>query len=260
MGIRTGIILAALLTLASGCVSEKAFDEVMQQLEKERTKTEMEREKNQTLSEDLESIQEKLAGLGKSGQPSKEWVKARKAKEAKLLAQIKNQSKKIKSLTKNNIIKPNMSWAKSTATRLQRALKSEVRNGSAKVKLTEDRLMIILSDLLLFEEDGVGITLDGEDLLARLGEVLKNVKGHEIVIGGHLDNTPIAPVMVPEFPTVWEFTGARAVEVLRFLEEENKISPKLLSAAAYGLSRPVSSNKDEAGRARNRRVEITLLP
>jgi chemotaxis protein MotB len=129
-----------------------------------------------------------------------------------------------------------------------------------RITQTDDRLVVSLSDLLLFEEDDVRVSLDGEELLTRLGGVLKRVKGQQIVVSGHLDDTPIAPAMVAEFPTAWELTGARAVDVVRFLEEESKLSGTVMSAVAYGSTRPVSANATEAGRSRNRRIDVTLLP
>jgi chemotaxis protein MotB len=53
---------------------------------------------------------------------------------------------------------------------------------------------------------------------------------------------------------------ARAVNVVRFLQEKAKVPARRLVAAGYGESQPVASNATPKGRARNRRIEILLMP
>ena len=243
-----------LLSISGGCVSEKAFDEVSQRLENERTK-------NEALRKEINLLNEGMAGL------TEEEAAAQKAKEEALQAKIDKQARQIKNLSRKKgpvreIVKlkgPDMSWAKGVTARVRQAFKEEARSGKVQVKTTDNRLIITLADPLLFELDGVTITVDGEDILVRLAEVLKKSPNRPIVVGAHLDNTPIAPVMAPEFPTAWDFTAARAIEVVRFLQEETRISGKVLSGTAFGATRPVASNMNETGRAQNRRIEISLL-
>lgn len=58
----------------------------------------------------------------------------------------------------------------------------------------------------------------------------------------------------------WGLSAARAVNVVRFFEEELDIEPGRMSAVGYGQYRPISENETRAGRARNRRIEIVLIP
>ena len=58
----------------------------------------------------------------------------------------------------------------------------------------------------------------------------------------------------------WSLSSARAVNVVRFLENEVGISPEKLAAAGYGEHQPIADNRTAAGRARNRRIEIVLVP
>ena len=80
-----------------------------------------------------------------------------------------------------------------------------------------------------------------------------------IRVEGHTDNVPIGPNLKSEYPTNWELASARAVNVVRFLQEKAGIDPRRLSAVAFAQYRPVASNKTEAGKQRNRRVEIVLV-
>lgn len=184
-----------------------------------------------------------------------------------LLATTETQVREIKALSKKKKVirikevkKADMRWARSLATNFQKAFRDEIKNGKIKVKRTDDRLIIRVNDSLVFEEDDLEISLDGEEVLSRMGQILKKAKDHEILIAAHLDNQPIPVALAPEFPTSWEFTGTRSTEVLRFFQEETKISGKKLSAVAYGSSRPVTTNSTEKGRSENRRIEFVLLP
>lgn len=257
-GILPVLMLAAGL---AGCVSEKSFDEVSQQLQAERAKSDAIRKELDLMKKENAGLASQIAELNEntgSGDSARQAARVKK-----LLARIAEQDTAIKSLKEKNRIpevkKPDMAWAKSLAGLLSTTFKDEIRENRVQVETGEDRMTIRVSEPLLFERDGVDITVDGEELLTRLGELLQKVKDHEMVVGAHLDTTPIAPVMAPDFPTAWDFTGARAIEVVRYLQEESKISGRILSATAYGSARPVASNTSEAGRSQNRRVEITIL-
>ncbi|MBV8465043.1 MAG: flagellar motor protein MotD [Burkholderiales bacterium] len=76
-----------------------------------------------------------------------------------------------------------------------------------------------------------------------------------IQIEGHTDNVPIAS---PQFPSNWELSAARAGTVVR-LFEGNGVNGNRLVAIGYGDNRPLASNDDPAGRAKNRRVTVQIL-
>jgi flagellar motor protein MotB len=256
------VFVSGLLAIMIGCVSEKSFDEVMRQLERARSE-------NDGLRRQLDQLKEEYSGFAQEKVTLEREAAENKIRVVELLAEVQSQTQQIKDLSKGKrvvtktvtkIQKPDMSWVEGITESLNKSFKGEIEKGSVQIHQSEDRLVIRVTDLLIFEEDDLDISPDGEDTLARLGEILKMAKGHPIMIGGHLDNTPIAPALAPEFPTAWEFTGTRATEAVRFLQEESKISGENLSAVAYGLTRPVASNTTETGRAQNRRMEFTLFP
>ena len=259
---RTLIALFLLPFLWSGCVSQQSFQSVVQQLERERIKTEQLRQEIEGLRAEAVKLQEEAALVSGGDAASAKKLAQNKARISKLSAKVKSQTKEITALKKKTapkIVKgPDMSWAKGVSDPFQRAFRNEIKNGTVQIKKGTDRLVVTLAESLIFDPDDVEITLNGEDFLARLGQVLKGIKGRQMVIGAHLDNVPIAPALAREFPTAWEFTGMRAIEILRFLEEESQVSAKLLSATAYGSARTIASNSTESGRAKNRRVELTF--
>lgn len=112
---------------------------------------------------------------------------------------------------------------------------------------------------ILFDSGSAEIKKEGKKVLDRVVEILKNVKDRQINIEGHTDNVPISPRLAQKFPTNWELSTARATNVVRYLQEKG-IDPALLSATGYAEYRPVSPNDTEEGRAKNRRIEIVLVP
>jgi chemotaxis protein MotB len=76
---------------------------------------------------------------------------------------------------------------------------------------------------------------------------------------GHTDNVPIRLAARKRFPSNWELSTARATAAVRFLSEEAGVDPRRLGAVGYGEFRPVAENTSAEGRARNRRIAITIL-
>ncbi len=71
----------------------------------------------------------------------------------------------------------------------------------------------------------------------------------------YTDNVAINTSM---FPTNWELSTARAVEVLRFLIESRNFDPIKMSAVGYGEYHPIADNNTDYGRTKNRRVDIVI--
>jgi chemotaxis protein MotB len=117
-----------------------------------------------------------------------------------------------------------------------------------------------LVDKVLFDSGEAQISKRGEEVLARVAEVLAVMPDQQIQVSGHTDRTPITSKLVAQFPTNWELSVARATNVVRFLAEKANLPPQRLVASGYGEYKPVASNKTPAGRARNRRIEILLTP
>jgi chemotaxis protein MotB len=80
---------------------------------------------------------------------------------------------------------------------------------------------------------------------------------NSIRIEGHTDDIPIH---TPQYPSNWELSTARALNVLKYFEASQKIDPTRLSALGYGEHHPLVPNNSPKNRAKNRRVEIYVEP
>jgi chemotaxis protein MotB len=147
---------------------------------------------------------------------------------------------------------------KSEDDKLLAQLKKEVA-GAGDVEGSAGQITLTMVDRILFKSGEATLTPEGEQVLRKLGGVLASVD-KLVEVSGHADNQPIESQRKQLFPTNWELSVARATNVVRFLQDKVGIKPRRLKAAGYGSYRPVASNATPAGRAKNRRIEILLLP
>ncbi|HEX7928024.1 MAG TPA: OmpA family protein [bacterium] len=85
---------------------------------------------------------------------------------------------------------------------------------------------------------------------------LLNQMNNYVRVEGHTDNVPLSG---GTFRSNWNLSAARAANIADFMVREGNVTPQRVSAIGYGEFRPIASNSTDAGRARNRRVEIILL-
>jgi chemotaxis protein MotB len=135
-------------------------------------------------------------------------------------------------------------------------LKKMIDAGQLKVGTRAGRLVIQLPNDVLFDSGQTAIKPAGKEALTQLAKVLVTVRGRAFQVGGHTDNLPI---QTTRFPSNWELSTARAVEVVKLLIAQGA-DPHSLSAAGYGEFDPVMANDSPDGKARNRRIELTLQP
>lgn len=114
-------------------------------------------------------------------------------------------------------------------------------------------LTLRIDDNLLFFIGNAELRYAGMMLLKELTPILADFSG-QVSIEGHTDDLPISTA---QFPSNWELSSARALAVLRFLDDDG-LEPEQMRAVAYADSQPLAPNEDSASRATNRRVEIVL--
>jgi chemotaxis protein MotB len=140
---------------------------------------------------------------------------------------------------------------------LRYELEKEIKEKNAQVKINEKGLVITFLTQIFFSSGKVNIKKQGLETLNKIITPIKNIN-REIRIEGHTDNIPIKH-MKYLYKSNWELSAKRAMSVLYFLEEKG-INRNLLSAAGYGEHKPVAPNDTKENRAKNRRVEIVILP
>lgn len=134
--------------------------------------------------------------------------------------------------------------------------KAMIDAGKLKIVVRRGRLVLQLKSEVLFNAASAEIRPQGKTTLIEIAQTLKTVTGRRFQIAGHTD---IVGIKTKEFPSNWELSVARAMEVLKLLLSQG-VPPQSLSAAGFGPYDPVASNNTALGQALNRRIEITLVP
>jgi chemotaxis protein MotB len=150
--------------------------------------------------------------------------------------------------------------ASSTIPAIQQQLQKYVEKNhlQSQVQVHMDRrglVITLLSDKSYYDSGSAQMRPETLTILDQVDRFLKNNK-NLIRVEGNTDDVPIS---TPEYPTNWELSTARAVNVVRYLVEQDHLDPVRVSAAGYGQYRPRVPNDTDADRQANRRVDIVLL-
>jgi chemotaxis protein MotB len=147
----------------------------------------------------------------------------------------------------------------STYESLLEKMKSEISQGQVTISELQGKLTVNMVDSVLFDSGKAEVKGGGREILGKVVSILKDVKDKSIRIEGHTDNVQISRALAQRYPTNWELSAARSINVARFLQDQG-IDPANLSAVAYGEWKPVATNDTAEGKAKNRRIEIILVP
>lgn len=140
---------------------------------------------------------------------------------------------------------------------LEQALAGPLASG--RITLADGRIGI--RGNVLFALNSAQLQDEGRQLLHSLVPALRAYLGERdelLMVSGFTDDRPVLESN-RRFADNWELSAQRALTVTRVLIEEG-LSPQQVFAAAFGAGQAVASNEDEAGRARNRRVEMAPVP
>jgi chemotaxis protein MotB len=149
---------------------------------------------------------------------------------------------------------------KATTVALEEKMKIEIGRGDIRITQVGGKIQVDLVDKILFDSGDAKIAKRGEEVLSRVGAVLAKVEDKQIQVSGHTDDQPISEKLKEQFPTNWELSVARATNVVRFLDDSKLVPPARLVVTGYGPFQPIATNATPKGRARNRRIEILLVP
>ena len=137
-------------------------------------------------------------------------------------------------------------------------MKTEIDKGQVTISELEGKLTVNMVDAVLFDSGKAEVKDAGLQVLQKVVDILMTVSDKAIRVEGHTDNVKIGGVLAQKYPTNWELSAARAVNVTRFLQNQG-LNPADLGAVAYGEHKPVADNETAEGKAKNRRIEIILV-
>jgi chemotaxis protein MotB len=140
------------------------------------------------------------------------------------------------------------------ARKMNSVLAPLVNTGKVRVTQNSRGITVEINASVLFGEGDATLTGNARETLGTVAGLLKD-DTHAIEVEGHTDTTPIRNAA---FPSNWELSAVRASSVVRLFVESG-VFERRLAAVGRGANLPIASNDDPAGRARNRRVAVTVL-
>jgi chemotaxis protein MotB len=121
--------------------------------------------------------------------------------------------------------------------------------------MTREGLVMRMSEQTLFGLGSADIAVESLPLLQKVGAIISKT-AYLIRIEGHTDNLPIH---TERYPSNWELSTARAVNVLRYFIKNHKVDPRRLAAEGFSEFHPLVANDTAENREKNRRVEIIFI-
>jgi chemotaxis protein MotB len=139
-------------------------------------------------------------------------------------------------------------------SKLNQVTEALVKNGQVTVSQTSRGVVLDINASALFAQGDATLAASAQNTLAEVAKVL--VDGEQLIeVEGYTDNDPISTAI---YPSNWELSSARACSVVRLFINRG-VEAKRLAAVGAADNNPVLSNDTPEGRARNRRVTITVL-
>lgn len=139
--------------------------------------------------------------------------------------------------------------------KLEQVLLKNIDDEQIEIIREGNRIEVRMNSKMLFPSASARLSPKALAVLKKIASVVKDARSM-VHVEGHTDNVPIGTV---SFPSNWELSAARAASVVHFLNRQN-IAPQRLAAVGYGEHKPIADNKTAAGRQKNRRVSLVLLP
>lgn len=142
------------------------------------------------------------------------------------------------------------------------ALEKQEKQGDIKINLDEHGLILRIKGRLVFDQGSAHLSEKMVETLSRVAEVLdrSDYADRLILIEGHTDNMQVRSL---DYPSNWELSCHRAINVARYLtevERENPINPARIRVVGRSMYRPAAPNVPGQGNPENRRVEIIVVP
>jgi chemotaxis protein MotB len=143
-----------------------------------------------------------------------------------------------------------------SAKGLEAEMRADLESKDVTISKLQGKLTVNILDRVMFDSGEAVLKPAGEAVMRKIGTLLAAHPTLKIHVIGHTDNVPIRG----RFASNWELSAARALAAVHFLTEKAGVDPRRVGAVGYGEYRPIADNSTAEGRAKNRRIAITILP
>jgi chemotaxis protein MotB len=172
----------------------------------------------------------------------------------KSLESLKEKDTRIKSLRDAVTRKDSVTLALVTSLK---GVLGNIADEDIEINVDKGVVYVSISDKLLFKSGSFTVNNAAKEVLGKVAKVINDKPELEFMVEGHTDNVPIK---VEGTQDNWDLSVRRATAIVRILQKDFGIAPKRMTAAGRGEYIPVADNDSSAGRAKNRRTRIVVLP
>ena len=145
--------------------------------------------------------------------------------------------------------------AQAEAEELQDELSEAIGDGLLEIEAFNDRVLIRIRERGSFGSGYAELQQEFLPILKLIADVLNQRDGH-FVVAGHTDDIPIE---TQRFRSNWDLSAARAASVVHYFIQEGDVDPERMEIRALADNEPIVPNDSWENRAKNRRVEISVL-
>lgn len=172
----------------------------------------------------------------------------------KSLDALNEKDRQISSLNKTMASKDSMML--SLVMNLKKSLDG-VSSEDVNIEVKKGVVFISLSDKMLFHTASAVVNANAGKVLEKIATVLNDHKDISILVEGHTDNVPMSNDCIVDN---WDLSTKRATSVVRLLQSKYKVDPARMTAGGRSFYDQKEDNSTSAGRQKNRRTEIVILP
>lgn len=172
----------------------------------------------------------------------------------KSLESLKEKDTRIKSLRDAVTRKDSVTLALVTSLK---GVLGNIADEDIEINVEKGVVYVSISDKLLFRSGSHTVNTKAKEVLGKVAKVINDKPELEFMVEGHTDNVPIK---IDGIQDNWDLSVKRATAVVRILQKDFNVAPERMTAAGKSSYTPLADNDSSAGRAKNRRTRIVVLP
>jgi chemotaxis protein MotB len=245
------LILAT--TLAGACVPKAKYDQALGDQERLYDRIDGMTEAMNDVSREIERVNSELKIAESALEDSNRRLATKIAEAGQLQRDIEQMKEALRDLERR---KAQADASLEAYRQLLIRFQSLIDAGTLRVRVVDGRMVVELATDILFSAGSANLSSTGKEAIKQVSQVLASIEERQYQVAGHTDNMPIATA---QFPTNWHLGAARAISVTKVLIDSG-LPAERVSAASFGDTKPVDTNRTPEGKEANRRIEITIVP
>ena len=140
------------------------------------------------------------------------------------------------------------------------SLQTQVASDKEQIGRLQGTIKYVLDSDLLFQSGGYKVSAAGQQTIGQIASKLAASQTGKVIVTGYTDNAPVGPALAAEGITSNAVLSQKRAEAVMAVAISQGVKPELIEAHGMGDASPIAPNTTAAGRAKNRRVEVSLAP